>query len=266
MPSWRPSAGGRNSMGCNWRRPAFARRFRESKSTTACKHRTPQSSRRVTSVPTSDSRTPPTPWLGSACRTHCFSAQEVQRAVIPRCTYTDPEVAQVGLTETEAARQQIEIDSFRVDLQEVDRAVLDGDEQGFAVVHTRRGTGRVVGATIVARHAGEMIGEMTLLMTQRRCWRVGQRDPLLSHPGRSAQTHRRRVPAHAADAATGAFDREMAGLAPLSRSGKRPHLQPARGAFQVVYLDQYARFPGFGPVCHLPLNWPISNCWPTSTR
>jgi pyruvate/2-oxoglutarate dehydrogenase complex dihydrolipoamide dehydrogenase (E3) component len=77
-------------------------------------------------------------------------------------------VAHVGLTETEAAQQQIEIDSFRVDLQEVDRAVLDGDEQGFAVVHTRRGKGRVVGATIVARHAGEMIGEMTLLMTQRR--------------------------------------------------------------------------------------------------
>jgi pyruvate/2-oxoglutarate dehydrogenase complex dihydrolipoamide dehydrogenase (E3) component len=97
-----------------------------------------------------------------------FGRKKFSSLVIPRCTYTDPEVAQVGLTETEAAQQQIEIDSFRVDLQEVDRAVLDGDEQGFAVVHTRRGKGRVVGATIVARHAGEMIGEMTLLMTQRR--------------------------------------------------------------------------------------------------
>jgi pyruvate/2-oxoglutarate dehydrogenase complex dihydrolipoamide dehydrogenase (E3) component len=87
--------------------------------------------------------------------------------LIPRCTYTDPEVATVGLTEREAAEQGIEIDSYRVDLEDVDRAVLDGEETGFAVVHTRRGAGRVVGCTIVARHAGEMIGEMALLMTNR---------------------------------------------------------------------------------------------------
>jgi pyruvate/2-oxoglutarate dehydrogenase complex dihydrolipoamide dehydrogenase (E3) component len=87
--------------------------------------------------------------------------------LIPRCTYTDPEVAHVGLTEREAGEQEIAIDSYRVDLAEVDRAVLDGEEAGFAVIHTRRGGGRVVGATIVARHAGEMIGEITLLMTKR---------------------------------------------------------------------------------------------------
>ncbi len=97
-----------------------------------------------------------------------FGRKKFSSLVIPRCTYTDPEIAHVGLTETEAAQQGIEIDSFRVEMTEVDRAVLDGDEQGFAVVHTRRGTARVVGATIVARHAGEMIGEMTLLMTERR--------------------------------------------------------------------------------------------------
>ncbi|HEV7224923.1 MAG TPA: mercuric reductase [Pirellulales bacterium] len=87
--------------------------------------------------------------------------------LIPRCTYTDPEVAHVGLTEREAGEQGIAIDSYRVDLEEVDRAILDSEEAGFAVVHTRRGGGRVVGATIVARHAGEMIGEITLLMTNR---------------------------------------------------------------------------------------------------
>jgi pyruvate/2-oxoglutarate dehydrogenase complex dihydrolipoamide dehydrogenase (E3) component len=87
--------------------------------------------------------------------------------VIPCCTYTDPEVAHVGYTATEASERGIEIDTYRVELAEVDRAVIDGDEQGFAAVHTRRGTGRVVGATIVAPHAGEMIGEITLLMANR---------------------------------------------------------------------------------------------------
>ncbi len=96
-----------------------------------------------------------------------FGRTKLSGLIIPRCTYTDPEVAHVGLTEADAARQGIEIDSYRVELAEVDRAVLEGEEHGFAVVHTRRRTGRVVGATIVAKHAGEMIGEMTLLMTNR---------------------------------------------------------------------------------------------------
>jgi len=87
--------------------------------------------------------------------------------VIPRCTFTDPEVAHVGLTRAEARERHVEIDSFRVALSDVDRAVLDGEELGFAVVHVRRGTGRVVGATIVAEHAGDLIAEVTLLMTRR---------------------------------------------------------------------------------------------------
>ncbi len=94
--------------------------------------------------------------------------QRMSDLVIPRCTYTDPEIAQVGLTPAEAEQQGRPIDSFRVELAQVDRAVLDGDPAGFAVVHTRRGTKQVVGATIVAAHAGEMIGEITLLMTARR--------------------------------------------------------------------------------------------------
>ena len=93
--------------------------------------------------------------------------KRVSALVIPRCTYTDPEVAQVGLTAREAAQRGIEIDTYRVELAEVDRAVVDGEDEGFAMVHTRRGSGRVLGATIVAEHAGEMIGEMTLLMTRK---------------------------------------------------------------------------------------------------
>jgi pyruvate/2-oxoglutarate dehydrogenase complex dihydrolipoamide dehydrogenase (E3) component len=97
----------------------------------------------------------------------CFRRKKVSSLVIPRCTYTDPEVAHVGLTPAEAAQEGLEIDTYREDFSRVDRAILDSQEQGFATIHTRRGTGRVVGATIVAAHAGEMIAEVTLLMQQR---------------------------------------------------------------------------------------------------
>jgi pyruvate/2-oxoglutarate dehydrogenase complex dihydrolipoamide dehydrogenase (E3) component len=94
-----------------------------------------------------------------------FGRKRLSRMVMPWCTYTDPEVAHVGLTPRVADQQGILIDSYREELSRVDRAVLDGEDEGFAVVHCRRGTGKVLGATIVARHAGEMIGEMSLLMT-----------------------------------------------------------------------------------------------------
>lgn len=93
--------------------------------------------------------------------------RRVSRLVIPRCTYTDPEVAQVGLTAREAAQRGIEIDTYRVDLADVDRAVIDGQAEGFAMVHARRGSGKLLGATIVAEHAGEMIGEVALAMTNK---------------------------------------------------------------------------------------------------
>jgi pyruvate/2-oxoglutarate dehydrogenase complex dihydrolipoamide dehydrogenase (E3) component len=59
------------------------------------------------------------------------------------------------------------IDTYRVVLARVDRALLDGESQGFALINCRRGAGRIVGATIVARHAGEMSGELSLLMTKK---------------------------------------------------------------------------------------------------
>jgi pyruvate/2-oxoglutarate dehydrogenase complex dihydrolipoamide dehydrogenase (E3) component len=94
-----------------------------------------------------------------------FPKKKVSSLVIPRCTYTDPEIAHVGLTPAEAAAENVELDGYRVALDEVDRAIVDEEDEGFAVVHTRRGSGNIVGATIVATHAGEMIGEITLLMT-----------------------------------------------------------------------------------------------------
>lgn len=94
-----------------------------------------------------------------------FGRKRLSRMVMPWCTYTDPEVAHVGLTPYQAEKQGLAIDTYREELRRVDRAILDGEDQGFAVIHCRRGTGKVVGATIVANHAGEMIGEVSLLMT-----------------------------------------------------------------------------------------------------
>src|SRR5205807_9172453 len=72
--------------------------------------------------------------------------------VIPWCTYTDPEIAHVGLYEHEAVEHGIAVQTFTQPLEHVDRAVLDGDSDGFARVHVRRGPDRIVGATVVARH------------------------------------------------------------------------------------------------------------------
>jgi len=84
--------------------------------------------------------------------------------IMPWCTYTDPEIAHVGLYEKDAKDQGIEIDTFTFHLKEVDRAILDGEDEGFARVHVKKGTDKIVGATIVASHAGDLISEYTLAM------------------------------------------------------------------------------------------------------
>jgi pyruvate/2-oxoglutarate dehydrogenase complex dihydrolipoamide dehydrogenase (E3) component len=83
---------------------------------------------------------------------------------VPWCTYTDPEIAHVGIYERDAASRGIPVDTFVRQMSEVDRAVADGEEEGFVKVHVRKGTDRILGATIVARHAGEMINEISLAM------------------------------------------------------------------------------------------------------
>jgi pyruvate/2-oxoglutarate dehydrogenase complex dihydrolipoamide dehydrogenase (E3) component len=85
--------------------------------------------------------------------------------VIPWCTYTEPELAHVGLTPREADEQGNPIDTYTQPLDEVDRAILDGQTEGFARVHVAKGTDRIVGATIVAANAGDMIAEIALAMT-----------------------------------------------------------------------------------------------------
>jgi pyruvate/2-oxoglutarate dehydrogenase complex dihydrolipoamide dehydrogenase (E3) component len=90
---------------------------------------------------------------------------KASRLVIPWVTYTSPEVAHVGWSERDAAAAGVEVDTITVPLHEVDRAVLDGQDEGFLRVHLRRGSDRIVGATLVAEHAGDMIGEIALAMT-----------------------------------------------------------------------------------------------------
>ncbi len=87
--------------------------------------------------------------------------------VIPHCTYTDPEVATVGLTPVRAAEEGIALETHRLELAKVERAFIDGEEEGFAALYTRRWSAEIVGATLVAAHAGEMISELTLAITNR---------------------------------------------------------------------------------------------------
>ena len=86
-----------------------------------------------------------------------FGGKRQSALVVPWATYTDPEIAHVGADSGPR--------TFTVKLEEVDRAILDGETEGFARVHADE-RGRILGGTMVARHAGEMIGELSLAMTR----------------------------------------------------------------------------------------------------
>ena len=88
--------------------------------------------------------------------------QRLSGLTVPWCTFTDPEIAHVGMSAREARDQDIPVKTFTVLLHEVSRAIVDSEDAGFVKIHVRDGTDRILGATIVARHAGEMIGELTL--------------------------------------------------------------------------------------------------------
>ncbi len=88
----------------------------------------------------------------------------VESLIMPWCTFTEPEVAHVGMYEADAKAKGIEVETYTFKLDEVDRAILDGEDEGFARIHIRKGTDMILGATIVAAHAGDMIGEFSVLM------------------------------------------------------------------------------------------------------
>ena len=91
--------------------------------------------------------------------------QKNSAMTIPWCTYTDPEIAHVGMSELDAATLGIKVVTLTVPFSDLDRAVLDGEAEGFARVHLTKGTEKILGATIVARHAGEMINELSLAIS-----------------------------------------------------------------------------------------------------
>jgi pyruvate/2-oxoglutarate dehydrogenase complex dihydrolipoamide dehydrogenase (E3) component/uncharacterized membrane protein YdjX (TVP38/TMEM64 family) len=93
-----------------------------------------------------------------------FGGKKLSKLTIPWCTYTDPEVAHVGLSEQEAKKRGMAYQVFLKPLKEVDRAILDGEEEGFVKILVKKGSDKILGATIVASHAGEMISEVTCAM------------------------------------------------------------------------------------------------------
>jgi len=82
--------------------------------------------------------------------------------VMPWCTYTEPEIAHVGLYERDAAEKNVPIDSYQVSIAESNRAVTDGQEEGLIKVHVKKGTDEIVGATVVAAHAGDLVTQFTM--------------------------------------------------------------------------------------------------------
>jgi pyruvate/2-oxoglutarate dehydrogenase complex dihydrolipoamide dehydrogenase (E3) component len=94
-----------------------------------------------------------------------FGRKKASDLIIPWATYTTPEVAHVGLTAEAAASSGQPIDTYIQELAEVDRAILEGQDEGFVKIHTKKGTDKIVGATIVAENAGDLISEITLAMS-----------------------------------------------------------------------------------------------------
>jgi len=91
-----------------------------------------------------------------------FGRAKASDLVIPWCTYTSPELAHVGLSQESAEKTGLEVDVLTIPLDQVDRAVLDGTDEGFLRLIIQQGKDRILGATLVADHAGELLGELTL--------------------------------------------------------------------------------------------------------
>jgi pyruvate/2-oxoglutarate dehydrogenase complex dihydrolipoamide dehydrogenase (E3) component len=91
----------------------------------------------------------------------------ISRMIVPWCTYCDPEIAHVGMNIWDARRQSIAVKTFTVMMQDVDRAITDGSDDGFVKIHVRNGTDEILGATIVASRASEMINEVAVIMNAK---------------------------------------------------------------------------------------------------
>ena len=97
-----------------------------------------------------------------------FGRAKASALTIPWCTYTTPEIAHVGMYAKDAQAKGLEVDTLTIHMADVDRAILDGADEGFLRVHVEKGSkeGKILGATLVAEHAGDMIGELCLAVNQ----------------------------------------------------------------------------------------------------
>jgi pyruvate/2-oxoglutarate dehydrogenase complex dihydrolipoamide dehydrogenase (E3) component len=93
-----------------------------------------------------------------------FGRDRVSELLVPWATYTDPEVAHVGLYEKDLQERNIAYTTFQREFAEVDRAIVDGEDAGFVKIHVATGKGRILGATIVSSHARDMISEISVAM------------------------------------------------------------------------------------------------------
>ena len=93
-----------------------------------------------------------------------FGRDNFSKLVIPWATYTQPEVAHVGLYERDLQERNTAFATFRREFSDVDRGIVDGETEGFVKIHVKKGTDQILGATIVGSHAGDMISEITVAM------------------------------------------------------------------------------------------------------
>ncbi|MDJ0775312.1 MAG: mercuric reductase, partial [Mastigocoleus sp. MO_167.B18] len=92
---------------------------------------------------------------------------KLSNLVMPWVTFTDPEIAHVGMYEQEAQEKGFDINTIKIDFSHVDRAIADGETEGFLKILHKKGSDEILGATIVARHAGEMISEITTAIVNK---------------------------------------------------------------------------------------------------
>ncbi|MGD8272890.1 MAG: FAD-containing oxidoreductase [Desulfobacterales bacterium] len=93
-----------------------------------------------------------------------FGRDKFSNFIIPWATYTEPEVAHVGLYEKDLEEQNIEFATITREFADVDRGIVDGETEGFVKIHVKKGKDQILGATIVGSHAGDMISEITVAM------------------------------------------------------------------------------------------------------
>ena len=96
-----------------------------------------------------------------------FGRKKASALMIPWCTYTDPEIAHVGFYENEAQKRSLQVETITLKFDGNDRAIVDGDTEGFLRVHFNQANGLILGATLVSQHAGESIGELVLAMHRK---------------------------------------------------------------------------------------------------